>query len=48
MEESITLFPEIENVKPLTINGDPRMENLKCLSRVCICLYFIVCAMLTI
>ena len=23
MEESIILFPEIEEVKPLTINGDP-------------------------
>ena len=23
MEESITLFPEIEEVEPLTINGDP-------------------------
>ena len=23
LEESITLFPEIENVEPLTINGDP-------------------------
>ena len=23
MEESITLFPEIENVEPLTINSDP-------------------------
>ena len=23
MEDSITLFPEIEEVEPLTINGDP-------------------------
>ena len=48
MEVSITLFPEIENVEHLTINGDP-LDGEPCMFvKGMYFLYFIVCAMIRI
>ena len=48
MEEPITLFPEIKNVEPLTINGDPP-DGEPCMFVKGVYLsYFIVCAMIPI
>ena len=48
MEESITLFPEIEEGELLNINGDTPDGEPCMFVRVYICLYFIVCAVIPI